>query len=229
MSTAYTLQPVASLGTSARATFIMRTYAHLTGAVLLFVALEMWYFASGTAETIASALIGVNWLVVLGGFMVVAWLATRIAHTSVSRPAQYMALGGFVVAESLIFVPLLYVANEVAPGAIESAAQVTILGFLLLTFIVYRSRKDFSFMGSILRFGFILALLAIVAAVIFGFELGLFFSFGMVLLAGGAILYDTSKVFHHHPEDRYVGAALELFASVALLFWYVLSIFLSRR
>ena len=44
-----------------------------------------------------------------------------------------------------------------------------------------------------------------------------------------AILYDTSNVLHHFPEDRYVGAALQLFASVALMFWYVLRLFMSSR
>jgi FtsH-binding integral membrane protein len=41
--------------------------------------------------------------------------------------------------------------------------------------------------------------------------------------------YDTSNVLHHYPEDRYVGAALELFASVAMMLWYVLRLFMSRR
>ena len=50
----------------------------------------------------------------------------------------------------------------------------------------------------------------------------------MIALAGGAILYDTSNVLNHFPEDRYVGAVLELVVSVALLFWYVLSLFISR-
>lgn len=50
----------------------------------------------------------------------------------------------------------------------------------------------------------------------------------MVALAGGAILYDTSNLLHHFSEDRYVGAALELFASVALRSWYVLRLFMSR-
>jgi len=50
-----------------------------------------------------------------------------------------------------------------------------------------------------------------------------------IVLAGGAILYDTSNVLHHYPEDRHVGAALQLFASVALLFWYILQFFLSSR
>jgi len=72
------------------------------------------------------------------------------------------------------------------------------------------------------------ALGLIVAGAIFGFNLGLWFSAGMVLLAAGAILYTTSNVLHHYGEDQYVGASLELFAAVAILFWYVLRIFMSR-
>jgi hypothetical protein len=51
----------------------------------------------------------------------------------------------------------------------------------------------------------------------------------MIGFAGAAILYDTSNVLHHYPEDRYVGAALQLFASVALMFWYVLRLFMGSR
>ena len=97
--------------------------------------------------------------------------------------------------------------------------------------IVFVTRRDFSFLRSVLIWGGVGALLLIVAGVIFGFELGVFFSVGMIVLAGGSILHDTSKVLHHYPEDRYVAAALELFASVALLFWYVLRLLmaLNRR
>jgi len=75
----------------------------------------------------------------------------------------------------------------------------------------------------------IMALVAILGGVIFGFELGTWFSVAMVGLAGAAILYDTSNVLNHYPEDRYVAAALQLFASVAVMFWFVLSIFISSR
>lgn len=220
--------PVASLDVSARAAFIMRTYLHLLGAILGFVAIEMYLFESGLAETIARAMLSVSWLLVLGGFMIVGWFASKMAFNAQSMPAQYAALGAFVLAEAIIFVPLLYIAQTVAPGAIESAASVTILGFAGLTAVVFFTRKDFSFLGGMLRWGFIVALVLIVASVLFGFHLGTFFSVGMIALAGGAILYDTSNVLNHFPEDRYVGAALELFASVALLFWYVLSLFISR-
>ena len=222
--------PVEALGVNARATFILRTYSHLLGAILGFVLLEVFYFSTGFAETMARAMLGVNWLFVLGGFVIVSWLATRAAFRATSMGAQYAALVGFVIAESIIFVPLLYIAQHYAEGGvIESAAVVTLIGFAALTGIVFWTRKDFSFLRGLLRWGMILALVAIVGAVFFKFDLGMWFSVGMVGLAGAAILYDTSNVLHRFPEDRYVGAALQLFASVALLFWYVLRIFMSRR
>jgi FtsH-binding integral membrane protein len=151
-----------------------------------------------------------------------------VAATSQSLGSQYAALAGFVVAQGIIFVPMLYLAEANAPGAIESAAAVTLLGFAGLTFVAFRTRKDFSFMRGMLMWGGVLALVAIVGAVIFGFELGTWFSVAMVGFAGAAILYDTSNVLHHYPEDRYVAAALALFASVALMFWYILRLFTSR-
>ncbi|NNE33614.1 MAG: permease [Rhodothermales bacterium] len=221
--------PVAALDADARAAFIVRTYTHLFGAIVGFVAIQVFLFRTGMAATIAETLLGVNWLFVLGGFVVVSWFASRAANRGGSPLSQYAALGAFVLAEAIIFVPLLYVAHMTAGGGvIQSAALVTLIGFGALTGIVYSSRKDFSFLGGILKWGLGVALVLIVAGVIFGFQLGTFFSVAMIALAGGAILYDTSNILHHYPADRHVGAALALFASVALMFWYVLSLFLSR-
>jgi len=100
----------------------------------------------------------------------------------------------------------------------------TLLGFAGLTGIAFYTRKDFSFLHTVLMWGGFAALGLIVAGSVFGFELGTFFSVGMVAFAGAAVLYDTSNVLHHYPVDRYVAAALELFSSVALMFWYILSL-----
>lgn len=220
---------VAELDVNSRGRFISRTYSHLFCAITAFTLIEIFLFKTGMAETIARALLGTSWLLVMGGFVVVSWLASRVAHSAESKVAQYAALAGFVVAEAIIFVPLLYVADKFAPGAISSAAMVTFIAFVGLSLVAFYTRKDFSFLRGILCWGGIIALVAIVCGAIFGFNLGLGFSVIMVALAGGAILYDTSNILHHYPEDRYVGAALELFASVALMLWYVLRIFMSRR
>jgi hypothetical protein len=221
--------PVAALDTERRATFLTRTYTHLLFAILGFIGIEVFLFTSGFAAPIAQALLSVNRLFVLGGFVIVGWLATHMATSNASTAAQYAGLAAFVAAESILFVPLLFIANYAAPGAIESAAAVTLMGFVGLTAVAFSTRKDFRFLGAVLRWLGVLALVLVAASVLFGFELGTFFSVGMVAFAGAAVLYDTSNVLHHYSEDRYVGAALALFASIALMFWYVLRLFLGSR
>jgi len=91
------------------------------------------------------------------------------------------------------------------------------------------TRIDFSFLGGALIVGSFVALGTIVASILFGFNLGTFFAGIMVLFAGAAILYSTSNVFLRYRTDQYVAASLSLFASIALLFWYILRILLSFR
>ena len=182
-------QPIAvgEMDAQARGAFVSRTYAHLFGAVSAFTLLEIFFFKTGIAANIARALTGVSWLLVLGGFVVVSWLASRTAHLATSKVAQYGALAAFVVAEAIIFVPLLYIADSIAPGAITSAAAVTFVGFAALTAIVFLTGKDFSFLRGVLLWGGIVALVLIVAGVIFGFQMGTIFSVAMVALAGASI------------------------------------------
>ena len=139
-----------------------------------------------------------------------------------------MALAFFVVAEALIFAPMLYIAYMMEPTIIESAAGVTIIGCVGLTAVAMITRKDFSFLRGLLVWGGILALVGIFGSMLFGAHLGTWFSVAMIGLAGAAVLYDTSNILHHYPKDKYVAASLELFSSIALMFWYVLRLFMSR-
>ncbi len=220
--------PIGHQSVDARADFITKTYNHLMGAIVAFVGVELLLFGSGLAAPIAETLLSGSWLLVMGAFIVVGWIAQNTALKAESTASQDTALALYIVFEAIIFVPMLYIAEATAGGGvIQSAAIVTLLGFAGLTAVVFTTRKDFSFMGSFLRFAMILAVVAIVAASFTGFQLGTWFSVAMIGLAGGAILYDTSNVMLHYPEDRYVAASLALFASVAMLFWYVLQLFLS--
>ena len=221
--------PVAELDQETRAQFIWRTYLHVALAVVLFALIEVALFTSGAAERITMSLTSVSWLLVLGAFMVVGWLASRTAQTVQSVPLQYLALAGYIVAEALIFVPLIYVAEYKAPVGTQSAAVVTILGSVGLMGVAHITRKDFSFLRGLLMWGGILALIAIVAAVLFGLQLGTWFSIAMIGFAGAAVLYDTSAILHTYPQERYVAASLQLFASIALMFWYVLRLMSSRN
>ena len=210
--------PVIRLSQDARSAFLRRTYTHLFLAVAGFVAFELFLFNAGLALPIARGMLSVPWLLILGAFMVAGWLARSVAASAATPALQYAALGGYVVAQGLIFVPVLVIAHLRMPGVLPAAALTTIVAFAALTAVVFVTRKDFSFMRGILTWGGILALVLIVAAALFGFELGVFFSVAMVAFAGAAILYDTSNVLHHYPEaGRRRGARAVRVGGVAVL------------
>ncbi|MDH3613973.1 MAG: Bax inhibitor-1 family protein [Gammaproteobacteria bacterium] len=221
------LAPVSQASVADRSEFIWKVYAHVGGAILAFAAIEVYFFQSGIAERIAIPLAS-NWLLVLGGFILASWLATHVAHRLQSTAAQYAAFAFFVFVEAIIFVPMLYIAMVTQPGVIDSAAGVTLLGSVGLIATAMITRKDFSFLRGMLVWGGILALIGIGASLIFGFELGTWFSVAMIGFAGAAVLYDTSNIMHHYPQDKYVAASMALFASIALMFWYILRLFMSR-
>jgi FtsH-binding integral membrane protein len=227
MSHDLTPYAVSQLAVENRSEFIWKCYAHVVAAIVAFAAIEVYFFRSGIAGAIAEPMLR-NWLLVLGGFMLAGWGASHVAHRVRSIQAQYAALAVFVVLEALIFAPLLFIADAKAPGVIDSAAGVTILGSAGLVATAMITRKDFSFLRGLLVWGGMLALVGIAASLIFGFELGTWFSVAMIGFAGAAVLYDTSNIMHHYPADKYVAASMALFASIALMFWYVLRLFMSR-
>jgi FtsH-binding integral membrane protein len=209
-----------------RAEFIRKTYGHLAGAVAAFIGIETLLVRSGIAERLAQALSGgFTWLAILAGFSLLGWFSRGLAARADSVPLQYLGLGIYVVAEALLFAPLIYIASSLSdPTVIPTAGILTGLMFVGLTAVALTTGKDFSFLGGALKIGGFVALGLIICSAIFGFQLGLIFSVVMVGFAMAAILYDTSQIMTHFSKDQYVAASLSLFSSVALLFWYVLRI-----
>ena len=218
-----------------RAIFIRRTYLHLAGALLAFAGcLAAIQVIPVGNSTLALELTGwifsipFGWLLVLGGFMAVGYVADSWARSGATAAAQYGGLGLYIVAESIIFTPLMtYAAYQSGPDMIFFAGILTLLLFAGLTVVAFTSGVNFTFLGGALRIGSFVALGIIVAGVVFGFTLGLFFAGAMMLFAGGAILYSTSGVMHEYRTDQHVAASLALFAAVALLFYYVLYFLIS--
>lgn len=129
-----------------------------------------------------------------------------------------------------MFTPLLFLAAYFSdPSVIPTAGILTLLMFAGLTTIAFTTRKEFTFLGGILKLGGFIALGLIICSLMFGLTLGSFFSVAMILLASASILDDTSKVMHYYSPNQYVAASLELFASMALLFWYLLRLLMSSR
>lgn len=223
------MAPVSSLTTEDRSEFIWKCYAHVVGALLALVAIEFYLFSSGIALQIAAPMLGSPFLVLMA-FIALSWGASHFAHRLESKAAQYAAFAVFVVAWAVMFVPMLAIALSMdsSGSMIQSAATVTVFGCAALIATVMITRKDFSFLRGILVWGFFIVMGLIGASFLFGWNLGTWFSVGMIGFAGVAVLYDTSNIMHHYPQDKYVAASMALFASIAMMFWYILRLFMSR-
>lgn len=228
---------VGSSSDAEKATFIRRTYGHLAGAVMGFVLLEVLFFGVFTNMESRQVLlqnifsVPYSMLFIMGAFIGAGMLAQYWAHASTSKGMQYAGLALYVLAQAVIFVPILTLVIDYIddPSILPTAGLLTLTMFGGLTAAVFVTRKDFSFLRTAITIASFVALGLIICSLIFGFSLGLWFSFAMVALACCFILYDTSNVLHHYQSDQYVGAALQLFASVAILFFYILRILIASR
>ena len=247
---------VATLGVSDRVTFLRKTYAHLGVALLAFAAITggLMRFAPKVSWGFSKwALGGYAWFLVLGLFMVVGYVAQRLAMSESSKGLQYAGLGLAVTAEAFLLQPMLWILmlkfgnaqsmftwngagtevipalSPVAASILTQAVVITLAIFSGLTAVVFVTKKDFSFMRGVLTILTVGALGVIIASMAFGFSLGALFSGAMILLMAGYILYQTSLVLAHFPPTGYVGASLMLFSTIATLFWYVLSLLMRLR
>jgi len=224
---------VNSLSEVDRVAFYKKTYSHVAAGVLVFVLFEYLLLQSETVvEFMLSMTQGYKWLLMLGGFMLATNYAEGMAMRTTDKNKQYLAYGIYIFFEALIFVPMLYIVTELmepeGSDLLYQASIVTLALFTGLSATVLMTKTDFSFLKTGLTIGFFIAIGLIIAGSLFGFDLGLWFSVGMCLLAGGSILYQTSNLVKTYGVEDYIPAALGLFASLMLLFWYILRIFMSR-
>ncbi len=222
-------QLVAHATDTERGIFYKKTYTHLALALLAFIAVES-FLQIAIPDDIALSFLGgkFTWMLILGGFWLCSVLAEKWA-LSFNKSTQYMGLGLYVLLEAIIFLPMIKIALLYAPNIIGQAGIITLALFGGLTGVVFTTKKDFSFLRSLIIIGGFASLGLIVAGAIFGFDLGVWFSIFMILLASGSILYETSQLKNTYSTEQYVGASLRLFASIMLLFWYILRFLMSSR
>ncbi len=221
---------VSNASNAEQATFYRKTYLHVAFALLAFILTESLLLKIVPEDLIISMTQSrFLWIFLIGLFWLASTFTNKMAFAE-NRDQQYLGLGLYVLIQSIIFLPLIYIAMIYAGfGVIFQAALVTLFMFSGLTAVVFLTKTDFSFLRTTITVGGFVALGAIVAGAIFGFNLGLWFSVGMVVLASAGILYQTNQIKDQYATGQYVGAALQLFASIMLLFWYVLRIFISRK
>ncbi|TDM00275.1 MAG: permease [Flavobacteriaceae bacterium] len=221
---------VSSASEVQRAEFYKKTYSHVAMAVLAFVVVE-YLLLTLIPESVIYQMVSHRylWLGILGLFWLGSTLSEKLVFAA-SREKQYMGLGFYVLLEAIIFLPLIHMALMYSGGEVlKQAATITLFMFGGLTAVVFTTQTNFSFLRTFLVIGGFVSLGAIVVGAIFGYDLGLWFSVGMVVLASASILYQTSKIKDEFGTEQYVGASLQLFSSVMLLFWYVLRILMRSR
>jgi len=217
---------VASQPQEVRSEFIKKTYAHLAGSIFVFAFLEAIFLQLPFMRGLAGMMMQ-SWLLVLALFMGGSFLAQKWANSSVSQGKQYLGLGLYIVLQAIIFMPIMLLASIKYNNVIFQAGVLTIALTFGLSVIAFTTKKDFSFLNGFLKIAGFVALGLIGLSFFTHVSLGLWFSGAMVIFASLAILRDTSNIIHHYGSHQYVAASLGLFASVALLFWYILQIFMS--
>jgi modulator of FtsH protease len=140
-------------------------------------------------------------------------------------------VSGLYIAPMLWFVQFMASQGQtLATSPIRDAFLLAVLGFSGLTSYALLSKRDFSFLGGFLSMG----LWVLIGASLLGMFLGgTAFSLAIasvgILLFGGYILFDTSRMLRDPSNRDAVGAAIGLYLNFLNLFLFLLRILSSRR
>ena len=228
--------PVAMTNHEARATFYKKTYTHVALAFLGFLLVEALIFSTPALVNGIMSIFMINkWMIigVMVAFSFASGYVERMAYTASDKKMQYVALGLYILLEAFIFVPLIGMAfmaggegtiqNILLPGVI-----ITVALFAGLILTVFITGKDFTFLKAAIGIGFMVMFGIAIIGMIFGFNIGSWFSIGMIVLMAGAILYQTSQVANAYHQEQYVAASVAIFASFMTLLFYVIRLLSSR-
>ena len=189
---------------------LRNTYALLAMTLIFSAAVTFRWPAPGLVLTLV-------------GYFGLLFAIHRFQNSAWALPAVF-ALTGFM---GYTLGPILthYLSLPGGAQTISMALGATGVTFLSLSAYALTTRKDFSFMGSFLFMGMVIALLAGLAAVFFEIpSLSLAVSAMVALLSAGLILFETSQIVNGG-ERNYVMATVSLFVSVFNLFTSLLALF----
>jgi len=204
--------PTAELGTQ---TSVITTNRVLRNTYFL-LALTLLFSAVTAGISLTLDLPHPGLLLTLVGYFGLLFLTTRFRNSGLGL-AMVFALTGFM---GYTLGPLLnaYLSLPNGPQLVMTAFAGTGITFLALSGYALLSRRDFSFMGSFLMVGILVAFLAGLGAMFFELSgLALAVSAMFVLLMAGLILYETGNIVHGG-ETNYVMATVTLYVAIYNLF-----------
>ncbi len=194
---------------------VLRNTYLLLSLTLLFSALTAGFAMVTNAPPL-------HWLITLGGYFGLLFVVTRLRNSAWGLLAVFALTGflGYTLGPILNF----YLSLPNGPHVVMTALAGTGAIFLALSGYAVVSRKDFSFMGSFLMVGILVAFLAGLGAMLFNIPmLSLAVSAMVILLMSGMILWQTSDIIHGG-ETNYIMATVTLYITIFNLFLNLLQI-----
>jgi modulator of FtsH protease len=180
------------------------------------LALTLGFSALTAGVSVALNLPHPGLLLTLAGYFGLLYLTARFRNSATGL-LMVFALTGFM---GYTLGPLLSAYLSLPNGGqlVMTAFAGTGIIFLALSGYALISRRDFSFMGSFLMIGILVAFLTGLAAVFFDLSgLSLAVSAMFVLLMSGLILYETGNIIHGG-ETNYIMATVTLYVAIYNLF-----------
>ncbi len=209
-----------------KSALVTRVYTKLTLSVLALALIEALVFALVGAEAVVA--FTAHNVKLAGGLLLLLCIVGPMVGNAIlarnpTRGKMYALLGYYVLLESAILLPLLAIAAVYfGTTIIWQACGLTAAMFVALSSAVFITRKDFSFLRSFLVFTGFAAIILIVLSMLFGFELGTWFTVALIFFACGYILYDTSNMLLYSQDDDDILCTISLFTSLMTLFFYIL-------
>ena len=188
----------------------------------MLLSMTLFFSAIVTAVSVALKLPHPGIVITLVGFFGLLYATSKLQDSAWGLLAVF-ALTGFM-GYTLGPIVSKYLAmpngNQIVMMAMGGTATI----FVGLSAYALTTRKDFSFMGGFLLAGIIVAFLAGLGAIFFQVPaLSLTVSAAFVLLMGGLILFETSRIVHGG-ETNYISATVGLYVSIYNLFSSLLAL-----
>lgn len=188
----------------------------------MLLSMTLFFSAIVTAVSVALKLPHPGIVITLVGFFGLLYATSKLQDSAWGLLAVF-ALTGFM-GYTLGPIVSKYLAMPNGSQIVMMAMGGTATIFVGLSAYALTTRKDFSFMGGFLLAGIIVAFLAGLGAIFFQVPaLSLTVSAAFVLLMGGLILFETSRIVHGG-ETNYISATVGLYVSIYNLFSSLLAL-----
>jgi modulator of FtsH protease len=188
----------------------------------LLLAMTLLFSAATAGVTMAVGFPPLPWFVSLALMFGLLFLVNATANSSWGILSVFAFTGFF----GAMLGPMLsfYLALPNGGALVMQALGGTAVAFFGLSAYALTTRRDFSFLGSFLMVGLIVAVVAMIANIFLAIPaLSLTISAAVVMIMSGMILYDTSRIVNGG-ETNYIRATVSLYLNIYNLFVHLLSL-----